>query len=360
MAEFARPTHSVSVEDSIKRAAALMRDNGDALLPILDGNRLQGVLLQTSLVSALAEGLEPTTASERLMTPAATVKGYASAAECLRRFEDSGHSTLVVVDDSNHLLGLVSPADLFPRPVPRPRPAQLGGMATPMGVYLTTGSVSGGAPKWALVLTGATMFTLLLVGKFAGDSLFPWMLRQRIPFDVVNAVTSLVTLGIFLLGLRLLPLAGTHGAEHQVVHAVERGEDLTPEVVARMPRVHPRCGTNLAAGATLFLSVMKISWIPDMELRVLLGAVVTATLWKPLGSAMQQYVTTKPPSRAQIEGAIRSAEDLLANYAASRRMVGSPWQRIWHSGVLHVITGSLIMAGIVSVIDSVFHLNLNL
>ncbi len=32
-----------------------------------------------------------------------------------------------------------------------------------------------------------------------------------------------------------------------VVHAIEEGEDLTLEKVRPMPRVHPRCGTNLVA-----------------------------------------------------------------------------------------------------------------
>jgi uncharacterized protein YqhQ len=34
-----------------------------------------------------------------------------------------------------------------------------------------------------------------------------------------------------------------HGAEHKTINAFEAGDDMTPEVVARYPLEHPRCGT---------------------------------------------------------------------------------------------------------------------
>lgn len=36
---------------------------------------------------------------------------------------------------------------------------------------------------------------------------------------------------------------GYHGAEHQTIHAVEAGAELTPASAARFPLEHPRCGT---------------------------------------------------------------------------------------------------------------------
>src|SRR2546423_10530097 len=60
---------------------------------------------------------------------------------------------------------------------------------------------------------------------------------------------------LFLLFVRALPLVQYHAAEHQAVHAMERGEPLDPEIVRRMPRVHPRCGTNIMAGGMVFLIV---------------------------------------------------------------------------------------------------------
>jgi uncharacterized protein YqhQ len=40
-----------------------------------------------------------------------------------------------------------------------------------------------------------------------------------------------------------------------VVHAIERGEPLLAESVRAMPRVHPRCGTNIVAAAFLATTV---------------------------------------------------------------------------------------------------------
>ncbi|MER3495923.1 MAG: hypothetical protein C4320_03425, partial [Armatimonadota bacterium] len=67
---------------------------------------------------------------------------------------------------------------------------------------------------------------------------------------------------MFVILFRLLPLAGTHAAEHMAVNALERGEPLDPEVVARMPRTHIRCGTNLAVGAGLFFGISETPWVP--------------------------------------------------------------------------------------------------
>ncbi|MBI3764471.1 MAG: DUF1385 domain-containing protein, partial [Chloroflexi bacterium] len=38
-------------------------------------------------------------------------------------------------------------------------------------------------------------------------------------------------------------LFGYHGAEHKTINAYEAGSPLTPELVARYPLEHPRCGT---------------------------------------------------------------------------------------------------------------------
>src|SRR5690606_35007100 len=126
---------------------------------------------------------------------------------------------------------------------------------------------------------------------------------------------------VFLAGLRFAPLAGIHAAEHKVVHAIERGEELIPSVVKRMPRVHPRCGTNLAVGAMVFLGIMSWEAIGEVELRLLAALLVTVIVWRPLGTLMQYYVTTREPNEKQIAMGIRSGKALLekAVYAPQAR-----------------------------------------
>src|SRR5438270_13233654 len=111
-----------------------------------------------------------------------------------------------------------------------------------------------------------------------------------------NPVWQILPVAILFIGMRLLPLSGIHAAEHKVVHAIERGEALVPEVVSRMPRVHPRCGTNLWAGATIFLGIFSLPWL-DNASRLLIAAIVTFVLWRPVGQLMQGPVHTRPPSK---------------------------------------------------------------
>jgi CBS domain-containing protein len=274
------------------------------------------------------------------------IRSYDSAANALRELARSGAVALPVTDAHGHLLGVVGYADFVPRPFIRPQLPLVGGMATPAGVYLTTGSASGGASKLALVGTGLCMFTFLIIGNYVGS----WLVRDAfgdvIPASWQTALAEAIALMLFLSALRISPLAGIHGAEHKVVHALEREEPLSVEVVRRMPRIHPRCGTNLAAGMMLFLTIFRTPWIPNAEARLLVAIFATLLLWKWVGSQLQRWVTTREPSDKQIARAIESANDLLKNVASVRSIRPNPFQRIWNMGILQVVAGSLIGAGI--------------
>lgn len=344
-----RPTLTVETIDSLARGAALFRENGSAVLPVVDGEgRLQGVLNDASLARALAETSEATDAIGPYIERADTLEPYATAAEALRRGEDG--RTRVVVDDSGRVVGLVSAVDLWPRRRVPPRPAMVGGMATPFGVYLTSGNVSAGAPWWALVSTGAAMFGILIVGTILAKLL----VQAGLPTDAENPLAIV----LFVLLMRFLPLSGTHGAEHQVVHAIEREETLTPSVVRRMPRVHPRCGTNIATGITLFLGILfyglnGVVTEEQLGARALPALIAAALFARPLGGFIQQYVTTKRPSDAQLAGAIRSAEQLLERHATARQAKAAVWQRVWNMGLLQVMAGATAATGLIAVVKKV-------
>src|SRR5262249_42286314 len=150
------------------------------------------------------------------------------------------------------------------------RPQTVGGMATPFGVYLTTGTIGAGAKGWALVATGVVMALMFcVIGGIAlhvDNAILAHYIKELndahvkkaiadVKIDnfshLVESISQVVTFLAFLIIFRLLPLSGIHAAEHKVVHAIERGEELTRENVRRMPRVHPRCGTNLVVGLSL-------------------------------------------------------------------------------------------------------------
>jgi hypothetical protein len=343
VAEFAQPVPAIFPEDSIARAARAMRDHDISLVPVVKDGRLVGAFGGVELARALGDDVDLSSPVADFLVPAPSIRRFDSTIQCLRMFDESAVPILMVVDASDVLCGMVTPAMLASDSREPIRPTSVGGMATPFGVYLTTGMVSGGVSKWALMSTGSVMFSLLFLGSLVGTWVDQHVIQNNltsIPAGIADAIVTGVSLAIFLLGLRVIPLAGTHAAEHQVVHAIERGEELRPEIVRRMPRVHPRCGTNLAAASMLFLGIAGSDWGFDFETRFLVGAVITFLLWRPLGNALQRFVTTRPATVAQLESGIRSGNDLLEKFSHAQEVTPNVFARIWNSGLLQVIAGS--------------------
>jgi hypothetical protein len=91
----------------------------------------------------------------------------------------------------------------------------------------------------------------------------------------------------------------------------------------------------------LFMGVFLPEWA-DPGLRLLAAMVVTLFLWKPLGSFVQFFFTTKPPTDAQLAGGIKAGKELLASSARASRRYASVPRRFLASGIVHVITGAFI------------------
>lgn len=352
---FMRQTLACDAADSIERALLEFRRNGGHVLPVVENEAYVGAITETTLSAVLEAGvghLEPCTAA---MSEGLTIAPYASAAEALRLFSEMDVPTLVVVDDAKRVVGLISPSDLFPRRRTLPTPAPVGGMATPFGVYLMSGALHGGVGLLAVMATGAVMAGMWVVA-IVGTNLALLPLRHYgWSTETVFDASQLLSLPVFLLLLRLSPIAGTHAAEHMSVHAMERGEELAPEIVARMPRVHPRCGTNLMAAITLFMGVWQMPWISDEPIRFLAAVFVTLFFWRPLGSLAQQYVTTKKPNQRQIRSGIKAATDLIEKYSTARYSTGGIPIRIWNSGILHVMAGGALTLSAVKLVAWLCH-----
>ncbi len=356
-----RPTLRIDEQDSIQLASSRVRENGAYVLPVVRRDHfLVGAITEASLAKALADDVNPSDAAHLAMEPVTTIRPYASGAEALRLLANSRVPTLCVTDDSGRLMGIIASSDLYPRRRVPPLPPSVGGMATPFGVYLTTGTASGGPPKYALVATGMVMFCLLAGGQLLANQVQLGLIHLYAPGRLSDLADMVLPIAFFLVGLRTLPLASIHAAEHQVVHAIERGEELRPEVVKRMPRVHPRCGTNLAVAAAIFSSLAYSKLIPSEEIRFLLAVIATAFLWRPVGSFVQQFITTRPSSDRHIQQGINSGNELLNNYVNGKSAMPSVWQRIWNGGMLHVMSGSLLVFGILWGVSKVFHLDLGL
>lgn len=353
-----RPTPAVSPEDSLARVGSLLAEVPFGALPVTRGGRFVGAVTHRSLARALASGSHDSDPiAGALDHDVPSVSPNASGAEVWRLMESLENPWIVVVDESGTALGMIGVSDLFFQSAPSARPSAVGGMATPFGVYLTTGSVRAGAGDFALISTGALLFGMFLASVLVAELLARW-LSPAMGGDVAKGIRDAAPLVLFMIGLRAIPLSGTHAAEHKVVHAIERGEPLVLDVVRRMPRVHPRCGTNLAVGASLLLGLANWPWIPWESVRLLVALLVTLIAWRPLGNLAQFLVTTKPPTDRQLLGAIRAGEELLEAYAVRGRFRPRLMRRLWMSGLFHVVAGSILAMAIVELFAWAFGLQL--
>jgi CBS domain-containing protein len=366
---FMRQVAPISPEDSIGRAAEVLRFGSSSALPVTEYDDPIGIVDESSLRAAILDGGPDRAVFEVMRTDFDRLPMVASIQEAERALENSDHQALVVIDGDGRYVGMLSAADLLARSSNPYRPATIGGMATPFGVYLTTGAVDSGKRGWALAATGAFLFLTYVAANLLVLGL-AWLVQAGVGIHVLdwaasihpNAVARFTQSALsgsvlicFLLLLRSTPLAGIHAAEHKVVHAVERGERLTPEVVDRMPRVHPRCGTNLAAGAGLFLSLSSISYGREYsELGLLASLVLTLMFWRPLGQFLQAVATTKPPKRKQVEQAIDAAEELIVKSQRLGNPRASFARRLLHSGLPQILLGVFAIAGLLELIQFVF------
>ena len=285
-----------------------------------------------------------------------------SLQEALDTLRLSGLPSLPLRDpDTGRVVAVLSRPDAVP-PLAPPR---LGGMATPLGVYLHDGVSSGGAGFWGLVLTGMTMSVLALTAQALAHGL-SGVVSQRLPALSVweshlplglplwiSAISPWLPLPLVFLLLRLIPLSGIHAAEHQVVHCVERRAPLALDHVRAMPRVHPRCGTNLFAGFTLFLvlflgvfsATQTAQWqlLDSVTLAAALAGPLTLAYWRRVGGWVQQWFATRPATDGQIAGAIRAAEQVLSRHKRrmeyGERVKFAPLRRIWTMGIGQILLG---------------------
>lgn len=230
-----------------------------------------------------------------------------------------------------------------------PAPPRMGGMATPLGVYLSSGRYCGGASGWGLALNGVAMALAMALAQgmfmaaMAMASVFvPALNTLSVPWQVW--LESVFLIGFLLGAIRLTPLSGLHAAEHMTINALEQGQPLTPEAVGAQSRVHQRCGTHLVA----LLAGVQLGWLMLEAMRptvnpmgqlvfLLLWVILVSRYWRRVGAWLQTHFTTRPPTRAQLHSGMAAAQAVLRQYAQHPH--GSPgiWQRLWFSGLVQVL-----------------------
>lgn len=349
----------LSPDDPIGKAITLARAARVSALPVVEEGRLVGVVGESDIAALMQEGSPEQ--QQRIPVRAAMQREVRAVVlstptgEALQVMQEHGFSSLPVVSFDGRYLGMVLRSDVLASTCEAVRPPLIGGMATPLGVYLTGGGVRAGASDLGLFLTGVLLMAFNLAALLIVYGGTRWIQeRTGVPLhallmstpaswfdwqDWIGTVLRAMPIVLFLLFVRLSPIAGIHAAEHMTVHAIERGEPLELEYVRRMPAVHPRCGTNLAAGALIFLTIANLHTGVYRDLNLLLALVTTLLIWRPVGNWIQALFTTRPPTDKQLRNGIEVGKQLLRLYTQHGYRPLSFSRRIWNMGVLQIATG---------------------
>src|SRR6185503_14800436 len=87
--------------------------------------------------------------------------------------------------------------------------------------------------------------------------------------NLLEGVVRLALLIGYIWAIGFMPdvkrLFGYHGAEHKTINAFEAGAELTPEIVAKYPIEHARCGTAFLLTLVL-LSILVFTLLGPMPI----------------------------------------------------------------------------------------------
>jgi cystathionine beta-synthase len=108
-----RKLHTLDVDDKVAEATEIFKAHGISQVPVLDKERLAGILTESDLLHALVAGKvsEKTIVGEVMERKVSTVAMHASSGELPRIFERG--EIALVVDDERRVLGLITKMDLI-------------------------------------------------------------------------------------------------------------------------------------------------------------------------------------------------------------------------------------------------------
>ena len=219
------------------------------------------------------------------------------------------------------------------------RPMLLGGLATPIGVYITDGKHQAGAGNLGLILTGIVFGFFALIIQFITFFIF----SESSP----NVLILLFELSLFIIFLRLTPLVRIHAAEHQTIHTIEKGLPLTLDVVKMQPRPHRRCGTNfmvLISGIFfIIILIMDIKIFQNPFFSYFFSIISLLFLflsWKRFGMWLQKYFTTARAPDKYIKNGIKAGKEIIKknkeDFCPGKTLFV---EKLWNTGFIQILIG---------------------
>lgn len=208
--------------------------------------------------------------------------------------------------------------------------------------YIITHKLSSGEEGTSKTSFARDLFLQILLNLFLGFIiliLLPDLLVRSLSpsFLLMSSVETMLRIAFFLLYVVVLSffpfgkqLLQYHGAEHKTINAFESGAELVPEEVENYPRFHSRCGTTLFALVLLllfffYLPLQYLPFSPRVLLKILrlplAFPIAFELVYLALGDKRfsffllpglwLQRVTTKSPSREQLEVAIIALKEVV-------------------------------------------------
>jgi uncharacterized protein YqhQ len=201
---------------------------------------------------------------------------------------------------------------------------------------------------WSLVVAfGLAIGFSLLLFKASPALLTDLLGLNGVAFTLVEGAVRVGFLVGYLALLSLIPdlrrVFEYHAAEHMAINALEAGDELTPEAVARHSRIHVRCGTAfllwvMVVSIIVYLVIGKPDhWYWLVLSRVVMLLPITGLAYEVIRLAGRyghnplvraalapglwlQRLTTRRPSLDQLEvsiDALRTVLDLEASHGAT-------------------------------------------
>lgn len=110
-----RDVESIKLTDSVAEAARKMRDLNVGVMPVFENNRLVGMVTDRDItIRAVAEGHDPkaTKVSEIMTTDVVSCSENEDVDEAIKLMETRQIRRLIIRDDQNRVIGIVSLGDL--------------------------------------------------------------------------------------------------------------------------------------------------------------------------------------------------------------------------------------------------------
>jgi cystathionine beta-synthase len=104
---------SLDLNDKLGRATELFKEHGISQMPVLDHDKLSGILTESDLLHHLVSGraTKDTIVAEVMERRVSTVAMHASSSELPRIFERG--EVAIVVDDNRAVIGIITKMDLI-------------------------------------------------------------------------------------------------------------------------------------------------------------------------------------------------------------------------------------------------------